>query len=165
MKDFDRKDLFNWSNVENAKDYISTQGYFGNSISEVDLAVHNEDLFRLTTIFSERSQCFFSYEKGEYFGFFLPADKVKEVKKEKKYRPFKNSKELRESFYKDCFCCNGHSVEVENKQTKVRYKLLIIGEYESGIVLAYYGAISMNKLFEKFNYKVNDEWQPFGVEE
>ncbi len=85
---FDVKDVISWSNNHDATQYIGHKGYFGDSLTELDLAVYNGNSFTLNAVSVGVSQCFYSIEREKYFGFFLPEDKAKEVEREEKYRPF-----------------------------------------------------------------------------
>lgn len=80
MKTFDKKDVYSWSNAEDAKKYIGKEGYFSNNFSALKIKVRNcDELTVLKNIDSYGICCFNTDEHFEGFGLFLPADKVKEV--------------------------------------------------------------------------------------
>lgn len=160
---FNVKDVISWSNNQDANQYIGHEGYFGDSLSELDLAVYNGNIFTLNVVSVGASQCFYSVERGAYFGFFLPEDKAKEVKKEEKYRPFTVDEigVICMSYYR-----------FRNKKTKDEYMGMLTGvirksaENESDIVCIGCFQGSLEELFEQYELMgENEQWQPFGIKE
>ena len=155
--------IFTCFDVEKAKQYIGKQGYFADHIEDfVDLDCI--DRCELVLIQSE-----FKYPyciDGDSFKFFLPCEFVKDEakqEKEKKYRPFK----LQE--FED-FVNNlpSNFIIFRPKGNNDTYFFMY-----SGYVRCDDGTVSViigNRLFrfeillEYFELKVNDKWQPFGME-
>lgn len=169
MKKFDIKDVFSWSNAEDAKQYIGKQGYFADNLNDLQECVSNNNF---KTLFSldldpetDVDSIFSITESDYYYALFLPEEKVKEVE-EKKYRPFKNVAEFKKYIYGDyCFSCIEQIIKIENINTSEIYELMIVGAFVNGLVLPLYGALTMDQLFNKFKLKINDQFLPFGVEE
>ena len=87
---FDVKDVKSWANRHDVK--VGDEGYLSDDISTL---VKEEDAepTKLDHIFNGKANCFSSIEYFADYPFFLP---LNAVKKEKKYRPFKDLYE----FYK-----------------------------------------------------------------
>ena len=86
MKTFDKKDVYSWSNCEEARQYIGEEGYFCDTFHESLAAWYKGMLQDVDP--SMPVDCVFEDEENEVFGLFLPADKVKKLKK--KNKNFKN---------------------------------------------------------------------------
>lgn len=166
MKTFDKKDVFSWSNAEEAKTYIGKTGYFNNDFESIKRAIELGDPAVLDRVDTNSIWCFKALGVSLCFGLFLPADKVKEVEKPKKYRPFKNVAEFKKYIYGDyCVSCIEQTIKIEDINTSEIYELMIVGAFVNGLVLPLYGALTMDQLFNKFKLKINDQFLPFGVEE
>ena len=88
-KTFDRKDVYSWSNVNSADSYIEQEGYFGNSFQELEKHINDDETAILTCCCESKNvNCAFKNERNISYGLFIPKDKVKEIKEEKKWRPF-----------------------------------------------------------------------------
>ena len=81
MKTFDKKDVYSWSNCEEARQYIGEEGYFCDTFHESLAAWYRGMLQDVDQ--SMPVDCIFEDEENEVFGLFLPADKVKKLKKKK----------------------------------------------------------------------------------
>lgn len=169
MKTFDKKDVFCSFNVEDAQKYIGKLGYFGNTLKELKKWVDNYPPDKLEKILKDDDDGtrIFKVDDPEPFVFclFLPADKVKEVKEEKKYRPFKNLNELKKCISKDTLTCLDHGIEIIDTSKGNQYRLMILGTFTNGIILPLYGELTMEQLFKRFKININGTWQPFGIEE
>lgn len=166
MKIFNKKDVFCSFNVEDAEKYIGKLGYFGNTLKELKKWVDNYPPDKLGKILKDDNRTrIFKVDDPEPFVFclFLPADKVKEVKEEKKYRPFKNLNECRKCISKDTFTCLDHGIEIIDTSKGSQYSFMILGTFTNGIILPLYGALTFEQLFEKFKININGNWQPFGM--
>lgn len=163
---FDKKDVYSWSNLEDAKKYIGEEGYFCETCHE-SLALWHKGLLRDVNQ-SMPVDCIFEDAENEVFGLFLPADKVKEVKEEKKWRPFKNLEEFKTEL-------NGIEYgDVVRFREKSDHAIKLYGGYlghseKDGQLLALaLGAFfySPEKLFEDYEWQDKEgNWQIFGVEE
>lgn len=160
MKTFDKKDVYSWSNCEEARQYVGEEGYFCDDCQE-DLAAWSKGLLHDVDQ-SLPVDCIFENEENEVFGLFLPADKVIEVE-EKKYRAFKDFKEFR--FW------TGRRVGVvivyRNKLTNDEIEAVITRSqlYENSVEI---GAVeyTFKELFEQWEWLSDgNEWCLFGVEE
>ena len=96
MKTFDRKDVFTLVTAEEAKDYIGIKGYFGDSFEELEDDIRKANNAELAEIFpnQETNIVFRPSRSSACYGLFLPASKVKEVEKEKKWRAFRTFEEF-----------------------------------------------------------------------
>ena len=165
MKTFDIKDVFSWSNAEEAKTYIGKTGYFNNDFESIKRAIELGGPAVLDRVDTNSIWCFKALGVSLCFGLFLPADKVKEVE-EKKWRPFKNVAEFKKYIYGDyCVSCIEQTIKIEDINTSEIYELMIVGTFVNGLVLPLYGALTMDQLFNKFKLKFNDQFLSFGVEE
>lgn len=165
MKKIDIKDVFSWSNAEDAKQYIGKKGYFADNLNDLQECVSNNNfqtLFSLDLDPETDVDSIFSITEIDYkYALFIPAEKVKEVEEPKKYRPFKNADEFRD-YLGFNFIVN-LSIKIEEKITSERYELAIIGFFTNGLVLPIYCDLTFEELFSKFNICIDGKWQPFGV--
>ena len=166
MKEFDKKDVFNITNAEDANEYVGKEGYFADCLYK-DLNMWKKGI--LDEIVKDATS--FPFVKlntqdgiSITFRLFLPADKVKEIE-EKKYRSFKNLNEFKECISKDTLTCLDHGIEIIDTSKGSQYRLMILGTFTNGIILPLYGALTFEQLFEKFKININGNWQPFGVED
>lgn len=82
-KFFEREDIISWSNAEDAKKYVETEGYFGDSYQELITKVKKNLTSTLWYVFpAEDVNCVFEDVYEIKAGLFLPVDKVKEVEDE-----------------------------------------------------------------------------------
>ena len=168
MKTFDRKDVYSWSNAEDAKQYIGEKGYFGDSIAELDCKIQGVFKNILTDIFAsdtDRASIPFGNNDEETWSLFIPTDKVKEVE-EKKYRPF----ETIEEFVKTIGDIGTIITYREKKEPSQEMRGIFTGYMWDracrGWILGLGATLyRLENLFELAEYKYKNEWQPFGVEE
>ena len=167
MRHFEVKDVLSWATREEAKHYIGQTGFFGDSLAELAGDVETGDHFLLSDVQDDTSSCFY-LDGANYYSFFLPADKVKEVE-EKKWRPFKDRVEFKEVtglnvgdtiLFKEknyVPCCSNEAfiLSLENEPAGLMFVTLS-------------GLRTSNKiLFDKYEYSKDEgeTWLPFGVEE
>lgn len=166
MKTFDIKDVFSWSNAEDAKQYIGKECYFADSIFRLQDNINNNKVYILEKVANndktDVTSLFIFYGSVSEFGWrlCLPAEKVTEIK-EKKYRPFKSIDEFMNHL--DLKCLMNNYIKVEDINTSEIYELMIVGAFVNGLVLPLYGALTMDQLFRKSKLKFNDQFLPFGV--
>lgn len=86
MKTFDKKDVFSWSNCEEAEKYLGEEGYFRDDYQE-DLAAWYKGFLKDVDQ-SMPVDCIFEDEENDVHGLFLPADRVKQQEPEKNWQPF-----------------------------------------------------------------------------
>ena len=87
---FDVSDVFSFSNREKAEIYLEKEGYFGDSLGELERAIQNKafgscvDLNRITdeVICFEIGTNWNDYYQNFAYGLFLPANKIKLKDKE-----------------------------------------------------------------------------------
>lgn len=169
MKTFDIKDVYSWSNAEEAKQYIGACGYFADSLADLQECVSNNNIMRLFNICLEPKidvDSVFSLAETDYqYALFLPVDKVKEVK-EKKYRPF----ETIEEFVKTIGDIGTIITYREKKEPSKEMRGIFTGYMWDracrGWILGLGATLyRLENLFELAEYKYKNEWQPFGIEE
>lgn len=159
MKTFDRKDIFTIATAEDAKKYVGKLGYPSNSLNKLKTLINNFAPYSLDKIDLDNDKPFFYREDG--FLFFLPADKVKEVKEEKKWRAFEDHNEFKAWVGKNV----GETIRTREISSKYDTEDLITRLSDKTICLAstYY---TYDELFNQFEWlNPRNEWQPFGVEE
>lgn len=157
---FNKKDVFSWSNCEEARQYIGEEGYFCDTYHESLAAWHKgllQDVDQSMTV-----ECIFEDEENEVFGLFLPADKVIEVE-EKKYREFKDFNEFRFWTGKRV----GSVIVYRDKLTNDEIEAVITRSklYGNSVEI---GAVeyTLKELFEQWEWLSDgNEWCLFGVEE
>lgn len=94
MKTFDRKDMFTIATIEDARKYINCEGYFCDSFYE-NLNKYRKGILKEVNEYSTDYPFIELNTKGGLsigFRFFLPVDKVR---KEKKWRAFKDIEEFK----------------------------------------------------------------------
>lgn len=150
--------IFTCFDVEQAKQYIDTKGYFTNDIEGYS---HLDDCYYGSLNGVDNSSGYFlNKEFSRYFNFFLPEEFVKQKGVKKKYRPFTIGE----------FCEQGFEIVVmRNKETgaehHVRYNgyKLYIGLY---VVILGNLDYTLSILFDNYELLDSDNvWKPFGVEE
>ena len=167
MKKFDIKDVFSWSNAEDAKQYIGKKGYFADNLNDLQECVSNNNfqtLFSLDLDPETDVDSIFSITEIDYkYALFLPADKVKEVEEPKKYRKFNSTDEFLK-FYKV-----GQVVHLKNKNNNLEQLTSIVSVFINCYCCVCLGinngALPFEDLFKKYEIEINGKWQPFGVEE
>ena len=169
MKTFDIKDVFSWSNAEEAKQYIGEKGYFADNLNDLQECVSNNNfqtLFSLDLDPETDVDSIFSITEIDYkYALFIPAEKVKEVE-EKKYRPF----ETIEEFIKTIGDIGTIITYREKKEPSQEMRGIFTGYMWDracrGWILGLGATLyRLENLFELAEYKYKNEWQPFGVEE
>ena len=161
MKTFDRKDVYSWSNADEAKTYIGKTGYFNNDFESIKRAIELGGPAVLDRVDTNSIWCFKALGVSLCFGLFLPANKVKEVE-EKKWRAFKDIGEFQCVTNKFI----GDIIEVKSDWDGRAYRCLIMWATEGYIGMASLRFSLLIDLFEHYQWKdSNNEWKPFGVEE
>jgi hypothetical protein len=170
MKTFDMKDIYSWSNAEDAKQYIGKYCYFADKLDTLKEKVNKNKMSMLQDVLNPGEnyvQNIFCNTTDSCWGLCLPADKVIEVK-EKKYRPFKNIDE----FFTTLELELGQSIVLRDKFTqKEKRTVVLTGYIENGNKLTFiqFGILEYSPAIFYNSYEVyNDNtktWQPFGVEE
>lgn len=164
MKTFNKKDVFSWSNVHDARQYISQYGYFS------DYCIENAEEWnygKLTQIYLDNAvNETFCRDDGYSYGLFIPACKVTDVKNvEKKWRPFKNCEELCRHI--KVTGCAGLVFNIRYKGSTHTVQVLIT---ELDLKSTHIGlgcrVSDMKELFQNYEWQDPDsgEWYPFGVE-
>lgn len=172
MKTFDKKDVFSWSNAEDAKQYIGKEGYFGDSIAELDYKIQGVFKNILTDIFAsdtDRASIPFGNNDEETWSLFIPTDKVKEVEKPKKWRAFKSIDEFKKETGLDLLSIVHYRYIIEKPRNLTTTGFGVITDFCTCSDNTYYITIgdtsfNLNELFD-YEYLVDGVWKPFGVEE
>ena len=169
MRTFDKKDVFSWANCEEAKKYIVKEGFIGNILGEINENVKRGGTVTLQDVEDEAVDCFYC-EMGIFkdysAGLFLPLDKVKEVKEEKKWRAFKNFDEFT-------------NVTKKGIGDLINYKLKNSPDFYCAVITKIFCSLRLEptidfgnscfKYTELFNDFVwldsENTWKPFGIQE
>ncbi len=163
MKTFDKKDVYSWSNAEEAKTHIGKTGYFNNDFESIKRAIELGGPAVLDRVDTNSIWCFKALGVSLCFGLFLPADKVKEVEEPKKWRAFKDFNEFKILTNKSI----GSVIVYKDKLTNDELEAVITRSklYENFVEI---GAVqyTFKELFDQWEWLDKDgHWQPFGVEE
>lgn len=163
MKTFDKKDVYSWSNAEEAKEYLGKDCYFAHSVGGLSEHIKTGVMGILKNIFNsnyDAVSCAFG-DGTSTWGLCLPADKVIEVEEPKKWRPFEDHNEFIAWVGKNV----GETIRIREISSKYETENLITGLNYKTICLAatYY---TYDELFNQYEWlNPRNEWQPFGVEE
>ena len=163
MKTFDRKDIFTCVTADEAIAYVGNSGYFANSLSGFNtidcFAPYSLDEVQIGT---DKP---FIYKKESY-ALFLPADKVKEVEEPKKYRPFETIEEFVETVGDIGTTLTYRTKKEPSQEMKGMFTGYMWDSACRGWILGIGASLyRLENLFELAEYKYQNEWQPFGVEE
>lgn len=170
---FDVKDIKSWANRHDVK--VGDDGYVSSDINTLqdDLKSGIAQIRIICHVRDDDVECFSCKAFGSIrnYGFFLPADAIKEDKpKEKKYRPIKSLFELAIAFYgvPNYFqhICMGGDLFVKYKNDKNYKRVLITSlEFDENHALSTINGITLRAWFDYYELR-NDkgEWVPFGVE-
>lgn len=165
---FDKKDVFSWSNCEEARQYIGEEGYFRDTYCESLAAWHRGILQDVDQ--SMPVDCIFEDDENEVFGLFLPVGKVLPVPmRPKKYRPFKSIEEFRKTLNNINFL---DALTFREKHYTFRKYCAVFNGYGDsndeldgvGFGGAYKTPVDLFNHYEWYDEKT-EKWMPFGVEE
>lgn len=164
---FDKKDIFSWSNCEEAKKYIGEKGYFRDDY-QADLAAWRQGILQEIDP-SLPVDCTFEDEENCAHGLFLPADKVKQ-QEPKKWRPFKTIDEFKKTLNSINFL--DALTFREKHDTSHQYCAVFDGFVDTNGELdrvslggKFWTAAELFNHYEWFDDEKTEDWQPFGVEE
>lgn len=170
---FDIKDIKSWANRHDVK--VGDVGYVTcdfNTLLTNKVALVTKATVK--DIDNNDSRCFLAQPlDGKvifHYGFFLPADAVKEDKpKEKKYRPFKTIDELEKVLNKDNrgahqFMCVGNDIFIRDKNQISHLMITRIDRDAKTNEVINVNGMSPIFLFNNYEIRVGAEWLPFGVE-
>lgn len=156
---FDKKDVFSWSNCEEAKKYIGEEGYFRDDFQE-DLACWSKGILQDVDS-SMPVDCIFEDEENDVHGLFLPADRVKPPQP-KRLRAFKDYAE----FTKTVGCDVGDRLTMRRKGLQIVRSVLVL-ELAQGLGTLGLGThvFGYRELFDDYEWQDKEgNWQTFGVE-
>lgn len=155
--------------IEEIKEYLDNPVYLADSIGILKQRIEERDEFKLKDInediysFTPFRQC-----NNSAYALCLPADAVKFIEKEIKYRPFKTGPEFVQVLGVDF----GDVITWRYKNQKNQiYKEMITGigtDDDGTLTLVCLADIywTTEKLFEKMEYQdANGEWHVFGIKE
>lgn len=163
MKIFNKKDVFTIVTEEEAKAYIGKQGYFGNSLEDLEEEINKYGSDELEEVVHEKytSNIFRPRGYESTYSLFLPDDKVKRLKEPTKWRPFKDHNEFKAWVGKDV----GETIRTREISSKYDSEDLITGLNYKTICLAS-TCYNYDELFNQYEWlNPRNEWQPFGVGE
>lgn len=172
---FDIKNIKSWSNRHDVK--IGAEGYVSRDLNTLqdDLKSGIAQIRIICHVGDDDVYCFSCKAFGatRNYGFFLPADAVKEDKpKEKKYRPFKTMRELTEVVRGKDWEMNdittGDELMIRSKGCEDRHRRVLITDLtlDNNCNLLFINNETMKVWLD--NYEVMSvsacDWVPFGVE-
>ena len=157
---FDVKDVKSWKDRHDVK--VGDEGYFADEIEE--LKTENNRTRMIAEILDDHAFCFRT--PTNRYSFFLPLDAVK---KEKKYRPIKNMRELTDVVRGKVWTTaisTDEELLVRCKYNKHRIKVLITRlEFDNNLELVSINNKAPKVLLENYEVmSVNGNFMPFGVE-
>lgn len=181
---FKKEDVLTCIDAEQA--VLGMPGYFGNTVSDLVLAISKHDVRELASIDQEEAYCFKNNSDKHYI-LFLPLGRVK---KTYTYRPLANLAELLVFLvpdldanavcdsagnddeiirYKKAELLLGKKITIREKHTEYTNVLIIsrvdfYGDSDTGDDI-YINGSSLNYLFENYKILIDGKWQPFGVKE
>ena len=168
MKTFDKKDVFSWSNAEEAKQYIGKDCYFAHSIGVLSEHIKTGVIGTLKDIFNSNHDaisCAFG-DGTSTWGLCLPAEKVKEVEEPKKYRPFETIEEFVKTIGDIGTIITYRTKKEPSQEMKGMFTGYMWDSACRGWILGIGASLyRLENLFELAEYKHKNEWKPFGVEE
>ena len=151
-----KSDILSCFDIEKAKEFVGQKGYFANDLycfSVVETCYYDT----LTEVFKDGTSPF-KDDDGCYWNLFIPESFLKPKPKEKKYRPFKNTKEF---FIKTNFEA-GDIIHIRSKN-KIEYWLMLVGWTNTGLKLGTED-FTFDNLFENFElWDGEEKFIPFGV--
>lgn len=168
---FNVKDIKSWANRHDVK--VGDEGYLSDDISTLREQEDTEPT-KLDHIFDNKANCFSSIEYFDDYPFFLP---LNAVKKEKKYRPFKDLYEFHIFLSKSPFT----KKEFRNEfllRFSFTYREKAVPQIATTVVITridvdsdndpcsfYINNINLEDWFNGYELMNNNgEWVPFGVE-
>ena len=151
-----KSDILSCFDIEKAKEFVGQKGYFANDLycfSVVETCYYDT----LTEVFKDGTSPF-KDDDGCYWNLFIPESFLKPKPKEKKYRPFKNTKEF---FIKTNFEASD-IIHIRSKN-KIEYWLMLVGWTNTGLKLGTED-FTFDNLFENFElWDGEEKFIPFGV--
>lgn len=164
MRTFDKKDIFTIVNAEEAKKYIGQQGYFTSFYSD-NLSDWDFDILKsINDLKSSECNSIFNAKNNDYicYGLFLPMNKVKEIRKETKWRPF-TLEEFNETIPMGTVFKYKYKRNNVNDVYSVYYHANL--DCENGFQSIFFEDSYHDFVycFNEMKLFLNGEWQPFGV--
>lgn len=163
MKKFDIKDVFSWSNAEDAKQYIGKQCYFADTLRYLEQNINDDISYILQDVVNGKEcQVHEVFRDVDYdgWGLCLPAEKVKEVEEPKKYRPF-----TLEEFNKKIPMGTVFKYRYKGQKCikSIYYHANL--DCESGYQAIFFEDCNLNLgyCFETMELFLDGKWQPFGI--
>lgn len=162
---FDIKDVKSWANRHDVK--VGDAGYVSSDINTLqdDLKSGIAQIRIICHVRDDDIECFCckAFRTIRNYGFFLPADAVKEDKPKKKYRPLKSIDEMDCLF--DCSVMSAKNfITYRSKVTgEIYIELLFAVSRDKNDVLSSINNIPVQDLFNNFEIRKNGEWLPFGI--
>ena len=162
MKKFDIKDVFSWSNAENAKEYIGKYCYFADTLANLEYGVNENIAYMLQKVCNDK-KCqvheVFRDNDDDGWGLCLPVDKVIEVKEPERWRAYKNFDEF------DYAVSDTVHLRLKHKHSS-EYIYLITGFNYKENSISINGVMgNFENFFDMYEIFNGNEWQPFGVRE
>lgn len=144
---------------------MNKKGYFANRIvnfTDLSTCAYGE-----YAEYREHDQCFLCEGDKTYYSYFLPEDVLLPEEPKKIYKPYSNELWTR---YFDI----GDVIHFRRKDNAIVHHMMFTGySTEDGTDMTAYGIgaiilggnqYSFQTLFESYEIKIDDNWQPFGIE-
>lgn len=172
MKKFDIKDVFSWSNAEDAKQYIDKYCYFSSRLDTLKKAVNEDTKYILQKVCTQEDAFVngvFRDVDDDCWGLCLPAEKVIEVGEPKKWRAFKSIDEFKKETGLDLLHIVHYrlspSRSITSKGSGVITEFNTSGSDKTDYITIGDTAFNLNELFNYEYFDKLGKWHPFGVEE
>lgn len=155
MRTYNRKDVFSLVNAEEAEQYVGKNGYFADSFTYLDDRVKSDKSFTLIGIDLKNVACF--NRDGNYFGLFLPCDKV--IEGQPKYRAYKNVAEFLSVY--DIGDVITIRYKYDDEPAEI-IRAMVTGIEGDNIIIGMW-QYTLQELFENYEVELEGEWYPIGV--
>lgn len=174
---FNKEDIFTIVNAEEARWYIGKKGYFASTLAELKKNI-SSDSHILSDILNDNASARFMYADkctDQVFELFLPANKVKKLKKQ--WRPFKTIGEFKKTLGDkkgDVFIplSLGDEITYRPKSDITTELHVIFNGYKiinNQFIYVLLGVwfYYLKDLFDRYEFldKKTNQWKLFGVEE
>ena len=154
--------------IEIAKQFLGKKGYFSNYLNVyAHISNMKEDVLQsLDENLDENHDEAFLEETRSKWKFFLPAEWVKQEKKEPKYRPYSLAEWIEQHGIGEVIHYRSKSEGIELRHMYMGYAFgtgkditkLNVGTLTLGVA-----SYCFDYLFEDYEIEINNKWKPFGV--
>lgn len=167
-KSFDKKDIFTIVTAEEAKAYTGKQGYFGNTLEDLEEEINKYGSDELEEIVHQKytSNIFRPRGYESTYSLFLPDDKVKKDEKPTKWRAFKEIKEFIKTIGDIGTIITYRTKKEPSQEMRGMFTGFMWDSACRGWIIGIGSDLyRLENLFELTERKYNNNWYPFGIEE